>query len=107
MDNKLCFNTRSTFEILVHDWKASRNPLLGKLSGHEAFVSSIVGDKDLGIIFSGGYDKQVFAWDMKTMKAIATLKLSEGSINGMVYDSKSKVLFVGGENRFVCAIKLI
>jgi WD40 repeat protein len=93
---------------MVHDLKQTRNPLLGKLSGHEAFLSSIVGDVEKEVIFSGGFDNQVMAWDMNKMNRIARLRLeTEGSVNAMAYDPKTKRIYIGGENRFVCAVKLV
>jgi WD40 repeat protein len=96
---------------MVHDLKQTRNPLLGKLSGHEAFLSSIVGDVETEVIFSGGFDNQVMAWDLNKMNRIARLRLetqlTQGSVNAMAYDPKTKRIYIGGENRFVCAVKLV
>jgi phage-related protein len=58
------------------------------------------------IIFSGGGDNKVIAWDTSdAFKAIGEIS-TEGYINDIAIDSETGTVYIGGQNKFLTAISL-
>jgi WD40 repeat protein len=105
-DGKLCLLARRNYNILVHCLKQVGNPKLGSLEGHEAIVTAMVGHDKNNFIFSGGYDGSVICWNLTTYEKLGQAKL-QGYINSLAIDTNNEIVFAGGEDRFICALKLV
>jgi WD40 repeat protein len=107
INQRICLLSRRGFNILVHSLLDQGNPLLASLEGHEAIVTSLVGDLNNNIIYSGGYDRKIIAWDLNSFKKVAYSIDIKGYINAMTVDTETGVVYAGGENRFICGLKLV
>lgn len=102
-DGKICLLSRNNYNILVHSLEALGNPRLASLEGHQALVVALV-DHD-HVLYSGGYDRKVVAWDLDTYQQLGDAPVP-GYINAMAVDNNEGVIYAGGENGFICALKL-
>lgn len=78
------------------------------LEGHEAIITAMMGhfSSNSNLLFSGGYDGKVISWSLSSYEKLGEVKL-HGYINSLAIDVKSGGVFAGGEDRFLCGVKLV
>ncbi|CAL8118316.1 unnamed protein product [Orchesella dallaii] len=104
--NRIIFQNRDSFDIMIHLIIEVGNALVKVLQGHKALVTGFVGNEDL--LFSGDYEGRVIAWDLKELKMIADIHLTgNGCVNSMAFSSGEKAIYVAQENKVITKICLV
>ncbi|KAJ2844884.1 hypothetical protein IWW36_005010, partial [Coemansia brasiliensis] len=81
-------------------WRRETFRLERVLYGHSAGCLALVVDSDHGVLFSGGGDGRVRAWDMQTLRCLYVVHagVNSGAILSLAYSRKQQVLVLGCQN---------
>ncbi|ODN04111.1 Katanin p80 WD40 repeat-containing subunit B1 [Orchesella cincta] len=103
--NRIIFQNRDSFDIMIHLISEVQNPLVTVLSGHKALITTFVGNEDL--MFSGDYEGRVIAWDLQELKMITDISLNgNGCVNAMAFSPEEKAIYTAQENKVITKIRL-
>ncbi|KAJ1868644.1 hypothetical protein LPJ55_005856 [Coemansia sp. RSA 990] len=81
-------------------WRRETFRLERVLYGHSAGCLALAVDSDHGVLFSGGGDGRVRAWDMQTLRCLYVVHagVNSGAILSLAYSHKQQVLVLGCQN---------
>ncbi|HEV7682045.1 MAG TPA: caspase family protein [Pyrinomonadaceae bacterium] len=74
----------------------SQKPTLYVQTGHEGPINSIVYSPDGRLIASGGDDKAIKLWDVKTKREIRTFAVHDGPVTAVAFDPTSTMIASSG-----------
>ena len=82
-------------------WDAESRKLLGSLSGHAGWVSSVAWSPDGNRLASGNWDKTVKHWDAESGKLLGSLSGHNGGVYSVAWSPDGKRLASGSEDKTV------
>jgi WD40 repeat protein len=81
-------------------WEATTRKQL-RLTGHSRPVSSVAFSPNGEMLASGGWDKIVIVWDVRTGKQVTSLQGHTGSVNSVAFSPDGSMLASGSDDKIV------
>eukprot|EP00038_Savillea_parva_P006553 m.164456 g.164456 ORF g.164456 m.164456 type:complete len:470 (+) comp12426_c0_seq1:249-1658(+) len=88
----------------VHVLKVAKDTqkiqLIAALEGHKGSIRCIQWVRDIGMLFTGSYDKTVIMWDIGKCKGeFFTLRGHKGAVDALAYSAATKQLITAGSDK--------